>query len=236
MMYRGSDPTSESLQRRRTLLSHVTLLRDSARAELDTLARYTTIRTQHAGTELVAQDEPATAIYFIAYGRVRLTLLGDSGRELTIGELERGDCFGESAILDDARYATTAVALEEVLLLAIPRDAFVAFAQTHPTVAFRLAVEQTRRLTAANLQVAEMASSTVEARVARALKRLAKQDGVTMATGVLLRRRVTHQELAKLVGTCRETVTRSLAALSRRGLVVADEGRIVVTPALLAQP
>ena len=235
MIWRGGDPASEGLQRRRLLLSHAALLRDGTPIELDKLARSTDVHTHPAGTQLMAQDAPATAIHFVAYGRARLMLLGDSGRELAVGDLERGDHFGESAILEDARYATSAVALDEVLILTVPRDAFAAYAQTHAAVAFRLAVEQTQRLAAASQQLADMAMSNVEVRVARTLKRLALHDGIDVSKGILVRR-ITHQELAHLVGTCRETVTRSVAALSRRGLLAAHDGRIVVTPALLAQP
>jgi CRP-like cAMP-binding protein len=236
MIYRGSDPACDGLQRRRAVLSHATLLRDGTPLEIETLARYTAVHTHRAGSELIAQDAAATAIFFIGYGRVRLTLLGDSGRQLTVCDLDRGDSFGESAILEGGRYSTGAVALEEVFLLAVPRDAFVAYAQRHPAAAFRLAVEQTQRLSTANQQLAEMAMSSVEARVAHTLKRLADHDGIAVSTGVLLRRRVTHQELAQMAGTSRETVTRTVAGMSRRGLVVAREGRIVLTPALLAQP
>jgi CRP/FNR family transcriptional regulator len=118
----------------------------------------------------------------------------------------------------------------------IPRDPFVAHLVTHPAAAFRLAVEATRQLAAIQQRLAEMALSNVETRVARTLKRLAERDGVPVSTGILLRRRVTHQELAQTIGTSRETVTRCLAALSRSGLVVAREGKIVVTPTLLARP
>ena len=184
MIYRGADSGCDGLQRRRSLLAHATVLRDGTPLELETLARYAAVVTRPAGSELVAQDTPATALYFVGYGRVRLTLLGDGGRQLTISELERGDCFGESAIVEDARYATSAVALEEVFLLVIPRDVFVGYVQQHPATAFRLAVEQTERLMAAHQRLAEMAMSTVEKRVARILKRLAERDGVAVATGV----------------------------------------------------
>ncbi len=236
MMNTGSDPTLEALQRRRTLLSHATLLRGSAPHDLVSLARRADAQLHVSGDEIITQDAPAAAIYFIAYGRVRLTMLGDSGRELAIGEIERGECFGEAAVLENGRYSTSAVAREDALVLSIPRDAFVAYLESHPATAVRFAVEVTRRLAAGNQRLAEMAMSNVETRIARTLKRLAEREGDPVSTGVLLRRRVTHQELAELVGTCRETVTRCLAALCKSGLVVAREGKIVVMPALLARP
>ena len=236
MMHKGSDPTVDSLQRRRALLSHATLLRGGSPLELDSLARHTELHAHPSGTLLVAQDAPADAVYFIAYGRVRLAVLGDSGRELTVGELERGDCFGESAILADARHTASAIAAEDVLLLAVPRDAFIGYAQARPATAFRLAVEQTRRLATANQQLGEVTMHNVELRVARTLRRLAARDGEPVSSGVVIRRRVTHQELAQMIGTCRETVTRSVAVLMRRGLVIAQHGKIVVTPTLLAMP
>jgi CRP/FNR family transcriptional regulator, cyclic AMP receptor protein len=236
MIYRGSDPAFENLHRRRTLLSHATLFLGSALHDLESLARHTDVQAHRSGTELITQDAAADAIYFIAYGRVRLTLLGDNGREFAVGTIDRGDCFGETALIENARYPTSAVASEDVLLLVIPRAAFVAYVGAHPATAIRLAIEVTRRLAAGSQQLADLAMSNVETRLARTLKRLAKRDGDPVSNGVLLRRRVTHQELAHSVGTCRETVTRTIAALSRKGMVVTRQGRIIVTASLLAQP
>ncbi len=236
MMNTGSDPDLDNLRRRRALLSHASLLQGCPALELDGLARHAQIQICRAETLLVAQDAPAEAIYFIAYGRVRLSLIGDSGRELTVGELGRGDCFGETAILGDSLHVICAVATEEVMLLVIPRHAFVAHVQVHPPTAVKLALELARRLSASNLKLADVGIYDVESRIVRTLRRLAAQDGETTDAGVLIRRRLTHQELAHMVGICRETVTRNLAAMTRRGLLASRNGHIILKPPVLDVP
>jgi CRP-like cAMP-binding protein len=219
--------------RRRNLLSHATLLRGCAPAALENLAQCSEVRICASDTVLVAQEEPANAVYFVAYGRVRLTLLGEGDRELTVAELGQGDCFGEAAILEGAHYATTAIATDEVMLLVIEREAFLACLRAHPSVGLRLALELTRRLDSMTQQLAELAMQDVESRVALALRRMAKRDGQPIRGGVVIRRRITHQQIADLVGTRRETVSRSISALTRRGLVSSRDGYFVLTPAML---
>jgi CRP/FNR family transcriptional regulator, cyclic AMP receptor protein len=222
--------------RRRNLLSHATLLRGCAPAELENLARYAQVRICASETVLVSQETPADAVYFVAYGRVRLTLLGESDRELTVAELGQGDCFGEAAILEGAHYATTAIATDEVMVLVIERAAFLGCLRAHPSIGLRLALELTRRLDTVSQQLAELVMQDVESRVALALRRMAKRDGQPIRGGVVIPRRVTHQQIANLVGTTRETVSRSVSALTRRGLVSSRDGLFVLTPAMLAAP
>lgn len=228
MMHRGSTLQLDGQQRRRTLLSHATLLRGCAPTELDALAREVSVQVRDAASVLLAPDTPATAVSFIAYGRVRLTLFGDGGRQVTVGELGRGDFFGEAAILDGGAHATGAVAAEEVLLLVLPRAPLLEHLQAHPASALRFALEVTRRLTAANQLLAELALDSVEVRVARLVERLAACDGeAVVGGGVRIRRRITHQELAHLVGSSRETVTRTLSALAGRGIITASGRHLV---------
>jgi CRP/FNR family transcriptional regulator len=181
---------------------------------------------------IVTQDEPATELYILASGCVRVLLCNDEGREFTLGELQRDEFFGEAALLGDATYSTSVVAVEDVQLLALSRSALFMHLRSNPATGGILAVELARRACAAQQIIGELALLSVESRVVRALLRLAHRDGEVTESGVVLRNRRTHQELANMVGISRETLTRTFSSLAKRGLLSSRGNRLMLSTAI----
>src|SRR5262249_17877954 len=123
------------------------------------------------------------------------------------------------------------VALDPVVVLTIEREAFLANVRARPQIAIRMLQTMAKRLRRADEAIAGLALMDVEQRLRRTLIALAKDDGDTVPEGLQVRRRPTQQELANMIGSCRETVSRTLAELARKGLVV-PRGRGL----FLAQP
>jgi CRP/FNR family transcriptional regulator, cyclic AMP receptor protein len=232
-MIQGAYTLEDELTRRRELLGRITLLRGCPQAALEDLARRIQVRVRPADTLLVAQDEPAEALHLIAAGRVRVAIIGDSGRELTVAELGPGEFFGEQALLSQTVQAANVSALDDVTLLQLGRDAFLEHLRLYPAMAVNLALALSRRMDAATRTIGELALQNVESRLVRTLERLARAQGGVTSEGLVLQGRPTHQELASLVGTCRETITRMLTSLTRRGLLVSRGPRLVLAPELL---
>ena len=91
----------------------------------------------------------------------------------------------------------------------------------------------TRRLRRADETIASLALHDVEARLTRTLERLAKEEGEQTDGGLLLRKRPTQQDLANMVGSCRETISRTFTSMIKRGLLVPRGRALVLTRALL---
>ncbi|HXU70391.1 MAG TPA: Crp/Fnr family transcriptional regulator [Polyangia bacterium] len=207
----------------RTLLSGMPLLRHCGAGELAALAERLRVRSYPAGSLVIAQDERSQRWSFLATGRVRLVLFGENGREMTLAELDAGDFFGESALASDEAHSTSVIALTDITVLTLSDEAFVAHLQAYPTTAVRLASELVVRLTAAQRALAEAALHTVEQRLVRTLVRWGMQHGARETdSGLVLPTRPTHQVLAQMVGTSRETITRAFAALAKRQQLFAD--------------
>jgi CRP/FNR family cyclic AMP-dependent transcriptional regulator len=220
----------------REFLAGAPILRDCTSGELDTIAHRVHLRMRPAGSVIYGLGELADDLCIIVRGRVQLVVRGDQERELVLRELGAGDFFGEAALLDDTPHAADVLALEAVTLLVIPRAVLAAHVQHHPGTALLLASVLAERLRASNGIIAELTLHDVEARLARTLVRLARlQDRQPGAAGLVFVCRPTHRELAMLLGTRRETVTRAFAALARDGMLVRRGSRIVLTPALLEQ-
>lgn len=216
------------------MLRQLPLLRGIDDAALADLARRFVVRERPAGFVLVAQDEPGDTLHVLESGRARVVRAGEGGRDVTLAHIHAGDLFGEMAVLDGRPRSASVVALTPVRVLVLGRDALVEHVNAHPTTAFRLLAEMARRLRRANEVIADLALCEVEVRLARTLVALAREDGVETPEGLLLRARPTQAELASMVGTCRETVSRQVAAWQRRGWIALRGQHLALSRDLVA--
>jgi len=228
------------VDRYRLLLGQSALFRGCSSGAIDDLARRVQVRTRPATTLIVAQDEPGDSMFILVSGRVRVALFGESGRELTLGELHAGEYFGEMSLIDNRPRSANVIAIDDTVFLVLTKDAFAAHLRAHPQTALNLMAELSRRLRRADETIAQLALQDVEARLCKTLERLAREEGSAPQSDVsdgdlVLRRRPTQQDLANMVGSCRETVSRTLTAMARRGLVVPRGRTLVLTRALLSR-
>jgi len=224
----------QRVERYRSLLSQTPMFRGVSLSALEDLARRVQVRNRPAASVLVAQDEPGDAMFVVVSGRAKVVLFGENGRELLLRTLESGDVFGEMALLDEKPRSANVVAVNDVTLLVLERDALRAHLAAHPQTALNLLSELSLRLRQADETIANLALFDVEARLARTLERLASDGGEQGgAEGVVLQRRPTQQELANMVGSCRETISRTFTSLVRRGLLVPRGRALLITADLL---
>jgi CRP-like cAMP-binding protein len=221
------------LDRFRALLAQSALFRGCTAAALDDLVRRLQVRSRTAGSVLVAQDEPGDALFIIAQGRVKVALFGENGRELTLSILQPGDFFGEMSLIDSRPRSANVVALDDTTVLALTRDGFRAHLAAHPQTALNIMAELTVRLRRADETIAQLALHDVESRLSRTLLRLAKEDGEQSEAGLVLKKRPTQQDLANMVGSCRETISRTFTSMIKRGLLVPKGRALVLTRQLL---
>jgi CRP-like cAMP-binding protein len=225
------------LDRYRALVAQSAIFRGVAPSALEDLVRRMQVRTRAAGAILVSQDEPGDAMFLIAEGRVRIALFGENGRELTLSTLTRGDFFGEMSLLDGRPRSANVVAVEDTALLVLTRDALLDHLRSHPQTALNLLGEMSRRLRRADETIANLALHDVHRRLVRTLERLAREEpsgGEESPEGLVLRRRPTQQDLANMIGSCRETISRAFTAMIRQGLMVPRGRSLVLTRRLLA--
>jgi CRP-like cAMP-binding protein len=222
------------LDRYRQLLGQSALFRGISATALDDLVRRLQVRTRAAGAVIVAQDEPGDALFIIVQGRVKVALFGENGRELTLSLLAPGDFFGEMSLVDGRPRSANVVALDDTTVLALTRDAFTAHLSAHPQTALNILAELTARLRRADETIASLALHDVESRLVRTLARLAREEGEQPdSSGLILRKRPTQQDLANMVGSCRETISRTFTSMIKRGLLVPKGRAILLTRQLL---
>ncbi len=173
---------------------------------------------------LFSADDQGDAVYILESGRVKLSRFDDRGREITLAILERGEFFGEEALQEGQVRDSTAVALERSVVRRIARQDFEEALLAHPSLALEVARELGRRWLGAKHRLEALAFDDVAERLARILVALAEVHGEHQEDGsIRLGLRLTHQELASLVVSTRETLSKTLADFRREGLVVTTD-------------
>ena len=165
----------------------------------------------------------------VTQGMVRISITSEDGREKDISLLQPGECFGEMALLDGSNRSATATAIEPTQTFTLFRQDFMEFLQEHPQVVSETTSLLTRRLRNVNQMLGDMAFLDVPTRLAKQLLELAgtyaggadQQGAVEVPIG--------QDELARLVGASRETISRALNSYRRLGILTTSHRRIIIT-------
>jgi CRP-like cAMP-binding protein len=182
--------------------------------ELGRLAGAARERTYPKNSVIVFEDDPGDALYLVADGQVKVVLIGEDGREVILAVLAEGDFFGEMSLIDDEPRSAHVIAMDDARLLVLRREDFQRAMEEFPRIAFGLLRALSRRLRRADDKIGALVLLDVLGRVARILLELADESG-----GDVITRRVTHHTIAQMIGSSRETVSRTIRELADRGLV-----------------
>ena len=215
---------------RRDLLRRIDLFADLNDSEADSVLSYMREQKARKGTIIFHQHEEKGGLYLILEGSVKISRIGRDGREVSIAMLRAGTFFGEMSLLDGQPRSATATTTVATRLLVLERANFLRGVLPMPGIVAKLLQELSKRLRAANQNIENLALGTVFDRLFHYLGHLGRRFPLVDSRAVITKR-PTHQELAELVGSSRETVTRSLASMEKRGLIEIRKREIVLLPA-----
>lgn len=185
-----------------------------------------------ANQVLLLENDWGGSVYFILEGWVKIRTYNLDGKEVTLNILGRGEIFGEMAAMDKMPRSTDAITLTKTLIGRIPAEDFVNLINTEPMAGVRLVQLMAKRLRQVNRRLQLREASSIS-RVADAILFLVEGQGKEGAQGTEIPN-VPHREISSLSGLARETVTRVLTKLEKKGLIQrdADSMRIPDVPAL----
>ena len=214
----------------RELLRTIPLFAEIPESALASLVGLTSRRRFAKDKVVFFENEEGDSLFMIREGRIKVTILGDDGREIILTVLGPGDFFGEMALLDNEPRSATAIAVEDSELLSLQRSDFQSALHENAAITGALIRVLSDRLRKANHQISTLALLDVYGRVARLLLEIAREEGKRLRDGRMAFRRPTHQEIAHRIGTTRETVTRMLKDLERQELIRVEGREIVLAP------
>ena len=184
-------------------------------------------RRYAAGEVVFTEEETGHCMYVVREGRVKVSRWLPSGRELVLAHHDAPEHFGEMALLDGHTAPATVTAATRSVILSLSRARFDELLQK-PRFARSLLDELCARCRAAWQQIELVSHRDAEARIRMALYRLCQSHGRSTDEGTRIDLRLTHRELANMVGVTRETATRALMRLEGLKLIQVDERFFVV--------
>ena len=205
------------------LLSSADLFQDLPPADMQRIEQMTVMSQCARGQTVYAPGETREALFLLKRGRVEIYRLSEDGKRLLVSTVGPGMAFGDMALTGQRMHGGYAEAVEDCMICVMSRADVEALVSQYPAVAVRLVRMLAGRITDLEERLDESSLRDIPARVAAAVVRAAEHGGGSIA--------LTHLQVAELVGTNRETVTRTLGEFQERGLVRLGRGRIEVLDA-----
>jgi CRP-like cAMP-binding protein len=202
------------------LIDSVPFLSELPAESLQKLTGHFVTLAHPANQIILLENDWGGSVYFIMEGWVKIRTYNLEGKEVTLNILGQGEIFGEMAALDKMPRSTDAITLTSTIIGRIPSQDFVELITNEPLAGVRLAQLMAKRLRQVNrrLQLREASSTS---RVADAILFLVEGQGKKGTRGTEIPN-LPHREISSLSGLARETVTRVLTKLEKRGLIRRD--------------
>ncbi|MBI3549897.1 MAG: Crp/Fnr family transcriptional regulator [Elusimicrobia bacterium] len=180
-----------------------------------------------AGTPIFNQRDLANQMFIVASGRVRIFVSSASKKRKTFAYMGEGAFFGEMALLDSKVRSASAEAVEDCRVVIIHKKDFKRVLLKDPNLCFQILRTLCERLRNMDEQIENLLFRNILGRVTKTLCDLGRQNGQRKGVSVLLKDPLSRQELADLVGTTREPLSRALGSL-RRAQLIAFQGEHIL--------
>jgi CRP/FNR family transcriptional regulator, cyclic AMP receptor protein len=174
------------------------------------------------------EDEEGQTFFIIVAGTVHVCVISSEGKQTILATLKRGDFFGEMALLDGEPRSASVVAADGCKIFMLYRQPFLDILQRFPKITIQMLIEMSRRIRRSNRHVNTLSLMSVYGRVAEVILQLAKEQGYRAGNVMVIPNRPTHQTLAEMVGTSRETVSRCLSQLQKRHYISIDRKKLII--------
>ena len=184
------------------------------------------------GEVIVEQGKKSNALFILLNGRARVVTADSRGCEVILATLQPGDHIGEMSLIDNEPHSATVRAEVQTDVLMLGRIEFARCLPENSSMAYAVMRGLVQRLRHADRKIESLALMDVYGRVARALLEFATETG---DGEMLIREKISRQDIAKMVGASREMVSRVMTDLEERGFIQTQEnGSIVVKERLNA--
>ena len=210
-------------------LKNMPVFADLPDAQLKDIYQITTERKYRKGSVIFLEGEQGEGFHYLQSGKVKIVKMTDDGREHIINILSPGDLFAEVLLFNNRDYPATAIAVEDSKVGVIKNTDLERLILGNNLLALQLIKALSQRLLFAQQKIKNLALHDVTARTAETLLRLGTEHGRLLTNGQIeITLELSRQDLASLVGTTRETVTRTLSSLKKDKIIDFDIHKITI--------
>ena len=212
------------------MLHKVYLFSELAPADTEILTAHCQSRNYPANVILITEGDTTDSLYVIQAGEVKVFANDETGKEVILNILGPGEYFGEIALVDDQPRSASVMTISPTRVMIISKQNFKKCLEENPDMSFNLIRALTKQVRALTDSVKNLALMDVYGRVAHTLLDLADEiDGKQ-----IIEQKLTHQDIANMVGASREMVSRILKDLSTGGYITVDKKHITINEKLPA--
>jgi CRP-like cAMP-binding protein len=181
---------------------------------------------------IFAPGDPDGQLYFLIEGAVRLYKIYGNFKEATVALLKDGGVFGELSLDEGSWQDAFAEAITDARVVVVRKSILTEVITRRPEFAVKLLFSFSERLRQSDKVIESLLDREVSARLATLLLNLSDRFGETNGSGTVLKVRLTHQDLANMIVSTREAVSKVMSEFQRDGLIEVRNRRIFVTPRL----
>jgi CRP-like cAMP-binding protein len=202
-----------------SLLSQISLFDELPMAELKVIDELSQMKPVKKGTMILSPDHPIEALFLLKEGQVRLFRMNQQGKQFTVDVLTGGNIFGETSTLsltDDQIYAE---AMVDTYLCIIGKSEFENFIEKNPKIALKFINILSNRLKEVYSFSEKIALSDVKYRLLFLLQKLSEKTGKRTKEWQTIDMKLTHADIANMIGSTRETTSAILSQLKKDGII-----------------
>lgn len=208
----------------RKFLSSVFLFNSFTKKEIDLLEASASFKKVHKGEQIFSEGIDATAFFIVVSGKVKIYKVSLDGKEQILHIHGPMDLVAEAAIFDSMLYPASCMALEDTTLVRISREGFLELIKRHPEITLKMMSGYSRRLRQFVSMIEELSLKDIKSRLASYLiENSIVENGITVC-----HLKYSKKELSALLGTIPETLSRALAFLKQRNLIIEKGNRIII--------
>ncbi|MEI5909391.1 Crp/Fnr family transcriptional regulator [Bacillus spongiae] len=201
------------------LLSQISLLDELPKEELMKIEEMTDMKPLKKGSLILSPSSPLKSFFLLKKGQVRLYRMNSAGKQFTVDVLTDGNVFGETSTLTLTDNDIYAEAMTDTYLCVLHPEDFEAFLTRNPAIALKFINILSTRLNEIYSLSEKIALADVKYRILFLLLKLSEKTGVRKKEWQSIKLKLTHQDIAHMVGSTRETTSSLMSLLKKEGLI-----------------
>lgn len=208
----------------RAFLFNTFLFNSFTEEDIDILLSSISLKKVQKGEQIFSEGIDATAFFIVVSGKVKIFKLSPNGKEYTLHIHGPGDLVAEAAIFDLMVYPASCLALEDTTLMRVSREGFLNLIRAHPELSLKMMSGYSKRLRQFVAKIEELSLKDIKSRLAGYLiENSSVENGVAVC-----HLSYSKKELSSLLGTIPETLSRALAFLKQRKLIIEKDNTIIL--------
>ncbi|MBL4577904.1 MAG: Crp/Fnr family transcriptional regulator [Flavobacteriales bacterium] len=210
-------------------LENFNLFNGMPTSEIEKVAKMASMKMPGKDQHIYFPEDPSTTIYFLKKGKVKISSISESGRENIKSILNPGELFGELALSDEGVRTDSAIAMDDnVMICAISLEDMKGMMRANPKLGLRITKIIGFRLRKMERRLEGLIFKDARTRIVDFLKELAEENGEQVGTEIMVKHHLTHQDIANLTASSRQTVTTVLNELRSKNLIYFERKKFLI--------